>query len=69
MPMSLRLIRWLCSLAALLGATGAAPAQGTSPAVGEPYPDFTLPRIDTREPVSLSSLRGRKVLLIQFASW
>jgi peroxiredoxin len=40
------------------------------PKVGQRHPDFTLPRIDTnREPVSLSDWRGKKVLLIQFASW
>ncbi|QDV32549.1 peroxiredoxin family protein [Tautonia plasticadhaerens] len=37
--------------------------------VGRRHPDFTLPRIDGRSPVSLSDLRGKKVLLIQFASW
>lgn len=40
-----------------------------APKVGERHPDFTLPRIDGREPVSLSDFRGNKVLLIQFASW
>lgn len=45
------------------------PAQPYRPQVGELHPDFTLPRIDNREPVSLSDLRGQKVLLIQFASW
>ncbi len=49
--------------AALAGADGR--AQG----VGREYPDFTLPRISDGEPVSLSQFRGRKVLLIQFASW
>ena len=32
-------------------------------------PDFTLPTIGDRTPVSLSNFRGKKVLLIQFASW
>ena len=44
-------------------------AQWYSPQVGEPHVDFVLPRIDTREAVSLSQFRGKKVLLIQFASW
>ena len=67
--MSSQLIRSLCLAAALFAGTGSSSAQGYAPVVGEPHPDFTLPRIDTREPVSLSSLRGKKVLLIQFASW
>lgn len=37
--------------------------------VGRRHPDFTLPRIVDRSPVSLSDFRGKKVLLIQFASW
>ena len=37
--------------------------------VGRRHHDFVLPRIDTREPVALSQLRGKKVLLIHFASW
>lgn len=39
------------------------------PRIGEPHPDFILPKIDDRTPVSLSQFRGRKVLLINFASW
>ena len=39
------------------------------PQVGELHPDFRLPRIDTREAVSLSQFRGKKLLLIHFASW
>jgi hypothetical protein len=44
-------------------------ADGYSPRVGQVHPDFTLPGIADREPVSLSQFRGRKVLLVHFASW
>lgn len=44
-------------------------AAGYSPRVGQSHPDFTLPSIVDREPISLSQFRGRKVLLIHFASW
>lgn len=37
--------------------------------VGEPHPDFLLPRIDNGEPMSPKSFLGKKVLLINFASW
>ena len=37
--------------------------------VGKVHPDFVLPRIDTGEPVTLSQFRGKKVLLLHFASW
>ena len=39
------------------------------PIVGQPHIDFVLPRIDNRQPVALSQFRGKKVLLIHFASW
>jgi hypothetical protein len=51
-----------CAFAA--GAFPAAAADG-----GERHPDFTLPSIADGKPVSLSDYRGKKVLLMQFASW
>ena len=48
---------------------GPSNAAGYSPQVDQFHPDFTLPGIADREPVSLSQFRGRKVLLIHFASW
>ncbi len=45
------------------------PAQRYSPSVGQLHPEFTLPDIRTGKPISLSAYRGKKVLLIQFASW
>ncbi|MCR9297157.1 MAG: hypothetical protein NXI32_31035 [bacterium] len=39
------------------------------PQVGEMHSDFTLPNIVDRAPVSLAQYRGKKVLLIHFASW
>ena len=44
-------------------------ALGQSLQVGDRHPDFTLPTISDGKPVSLSDFRGKKVLLIQFASW
>jgi hypothetical protein len=40
-----------------------------APAVGEPHPNITLPSIETRQAISLSDYRGKKVLLAHFASW
>jgi peroxiredoxin len=37
--------------------------------MGQYHPDFTLPSIADRTPVSLSQFRGRKILLIHLASW
>jgi hypothetical protein len=40
-----------------------------SPKVGQAHPDFILPSIEDGKPIQLSSLRGKKVLLMHFASW
>ena len=53
----------------LLGSTSRVEAASYAPKVGERHPDFTLPTIGDHTPVSLSNFRGKKVLLIQFASW
>ena len=45
------------------------PLQAEPLAVGERYPDLTLANIADGQPVSLAGYRGKKVLLIQFASW
>ena len=44
-------------------------ANADQPKTGERHPDFTLPRISDGQAMSLSDFRGKKVLLIQFASW
>ncbi|MFT5153519.1 MAG: hypothetical protein ACI841_003520, partial [Planctomycetota bacterium] len=36
---------------------------------GQLLPDIELPRIDGQGNMRLSSLRGQRVILIQFASW
>ena len=59
----------LATCGMILGSTSHASAASYAPKVGERHPDFTLPTIGDRTPVSLSNFRGKKVLLIQFASW
>lgn len=54
---------------ALVMAAAPTAADTYSPRVGEQHPEFTLPAIDDGRPLSLAGYRGRKVLLIQFASW
>ncbi len=53
----------------ILATASWAPAASYAPKVGQRHPDFTLPAIGDHRPVSLSDFRGKKVLLIQFASW
>jgi hypothetical protein len=53
----------------LLGSSSPALAAPYAPKVGQRHADFTLPTIGDRRPVSLADFRGKKVLLIQFASW
>jgi hypothetical protein len=59
------------TLLTLLGwaLAGPALAQGYAPKVGERHPELTLPDIQTGKPVSLAGFRGKKVLLVHFASW
>jgi hypothetical protein len=64
-----KLVLALAACGMMLGSSPRASAASYAPKVGQRHPDFTLPRIGDRAPVSLSNFRGRKVLLIQFASW
>ena len=63
--------RFTAALTAGLVLLSVASVRGQSypPAVGTRHPDFTLPAIDDGRPISLSDFRGKKVLLVQFASW
>ena len=36
---------------------------------GQLFPDLELPTVDGSRTVRLSDLRGRRLLLIEFASW
>ena len=64
-----RLALALVTCGILQSASAGASATSNAPKVGQRHPDFTLPTIGDRTPVSLSNYRGKKVLLIQFASW
>lgn len=44
-------------------------ASAAPPKVGERHADFMLANIADAKPLALSDFRGKKVLLIQFASW
>ena len=39
------------------------------PMEGQPHPDFLLPTISGKSQMKLSDYRGKKVLLLHFASW
>ena len=58
----------VCLLALVLP-VGSLHGAGYSPRVGELHGEFVLPNIADRAPVALSDFRGKKVLLIHFASW
>ena len=61
------LMRFVCWSVLIMGAMSY--GAGYSISVDKMHPDFTLPSIADGEPVSLSDFRGRKVLLVHFASW
>ena len=56
-------------IAVSFGAALESVALADSPKVGERAAEFTLANIADGKPVSLADFRGKKVLLIQFASW
>ncbi len=55
--------------AVLLALALPAIAQASPPKEGRMHPDLRLPTIDGKSTITLSELRGKKVLLIEFASW
>ncbi len=59
----------LCACLTLIPIPARADQQPTiGTAVGQAYPDFLLPTLEGKD-VRLSDYRGKKVLLIHFASW
>ena len=48
-----------------------APAQiqNLAPVDGEVFPEIAFPTLDGKEILTLSAFRGKRVLLMQFASW
>ena len=59
----------LVAAASVYVSVGPVCAAGYSPRVGIPHADFTLPSINGGKGVSLADFRGKKVLLLHFASW
>ncbi|MEM1448440.1 MAG: hypothetical protein AAF957_11935 [Planctomycetota bacterium] len=65
----------ICALLTALQATAPPPSDVTElqtaawTTVGARIPDLELPLIDGSGTFDLASLRGKKVLLVQFASW
>ena len=57
------------SLLTTVGLAGSTAAQGTGTKVGQFFPDVALPTIDGERVIRLSDLRGKKLLLIEFAAW
>ncbi len=55
-------------LLSILGSNAFGQSQYPTP-VGKIHPDFKLPSIDGDKTISLSDFRGKKVLLVHFASW
>ena len=45
------------------------PASNGSPSVGDFFPQYLLPSLETGDPISISAYRGKKIILHQFASW
>jgi len=59
----------LLATALCLAAAAHIAAAAYPPRPGKAHPGFTLPSITDGKPISLAQFRGKKVLLIHFASW
>jgi hypothetical protein len=59
---------WALALTCLASLPAVAPAR-EAPELGEAFGPLVLPAVDGSGPVDLALFRGRKVLLIEFASW
>lgn len=61
----------IASLWLLAAATAAVAEPGKTypPPVGKEHPQIVLWNVEHTETISLGAFRGRKVLLIHFASW
>jgi hypothetical protein len=57
-----------CVAAALLTAASYG-ADAPRLEVGEPFPDLVLPALDDGRPLSVAQFRGRRLILMVFASW
>ncbi len=49
--------------------TAAAPPPSVGREVGQYFPNIVLPSLDGKRRMTLSDFRGKKVILIEFASW
>ena len=58
-------------IAALAAANGAAAAEmpAIGRGVGQLFPQIVLPSLDGKQRLALSDFHGKKVILIEFASW
>ncbi len=70
LPGLLVLVGALATLQAAPDASPAPPPEPRTPwVVGEPLPHVHLPDVTTNACVDLARYRGKKLLLIEFASW
>jgi hypothetical protein len=53
----------------LMAAPGYAQTPTIGREVGQAFPDYVLPGLDGKRAISLSQFRGKKLILIEFASW
>lgn len=61
-------MRVVLLLAVLLTCSTAA-AQNTPYRVGDPLPELRLPTLSGQRTIDLAQFRGKRLLLIEFASW
>lgn len=71
------LTNWQVFMISLVALAASVPAESYSQPdsvtigreVGQAFSQIVLPRLDGKRPMAISDLRGKKVILIEFASW
>ena len=60
-----------CLTAAIASLSLGVPTLADPPklAIGEPFPDLTLPSLEDGSPAAISDFRGQRLILHVFASW
>ena len=57
------------TLIALIIASASAQRRSRGVPIGSSFPDIKLPALADGKPMSIADFRGKKVLLLTFASW
>jgi hypothetical protein len=65
----MRNLVWIALVGSLAPVAAAAEGPVIGLEVGQVHPQIVLPSLEGKRPLALSDFRGKKVILIEYASW